>query len=323
MVTNEIEQYRYNLHLYFNVLGCIAAFGFSVLQSLRGDHMTGLISFIGGIYFITVVYILIKRHYYLWKGRGFVLFIPITILNILNLHPEYGIYWIYVGIISFFLLLEFRDACISVVLFNAVAFYLISLHFPLPVQLRIYATLLLVSLFSFLLSLLINRLLETLDKLVTQDPLTSALNRHTFHSSIEETLYTFLRHKTPASLFIFDLDHFKKINDTYGHQTGDRVLITISKILRDRLRDSDKLFRYGGEEFAVLLTHTNQEDAFKLVEELRILVAQQDYNIDRPVTISGGISAVRDSDDVSSWIERCDKALYAAKSGGRNKVLSA
>ncbi len=322
MLTHEIEQFRYTLRLYFNALGCIFAFGFSVLQSIRGDHLTGLISFVGGIYFITVVYILTKRHHYLWQGRGFVLFIPITILNILNLHPEYGIYWVYVGIISFFLLLEFKDACISVAFFITVAFYLISLHYPLPVQLRIYATLLLVSLFSFLLSLFVNRLLETLDALVTQDPLTNALNRHTFHSSIEETLYNFLRYETPASLFIFDLDHFKNINDTYGHLAGDRVLKTLSKALLARLRDSDKLFRYGGEEFAVLLIQTNKTDACKLAEELRMLVEQQDYGIDRPVTISGGVSEARNTDDVNSWIERCDKALYEAKSTGRNKVLS-
>lgn len=323
MVNNEIEQYRYNIYLYFNVLGFIAAFGFSVLQTLRGDHITGLISFIGGIYFVTVTYILIQQNHYLWKGRGFVLFIPITILNILNLHPEYGIFWIYVGAISFFLLLEFKDACICTVIFNALSFYLINIHFPLPVQLRIYATLILVTLFTFILSLLINRLLNTLNVLVTRDSLTNAFNRHTFHSSIEETLYSFLRYKTPASLFIFDLDNFKIVNDKHGHQAGDSVLVKVSETIQDRLRDSDKLFRYGGEEFAVLLTQTSQEDAFKLAEELRILVEQQKYSIDHTVTISGGVSDARDSDSINSWIERCDKALYKAKSSGRNRVIIA
>jgi diguanylate cyclase (GGDEF)-like protein len=321
MVNSEIEQYKYNLHLYFNTLGCIAAFGFSVLQALRGDHITGLISFIGGIYFVTVICILTRRHHYLWKGRGFVLFIPITILNILNLHPEYGIYWAYVGIISFFLLLEFKDACICVVIFNAVTFYLVNLHYPLPIQLRIYATLILVTSFTVLLSFFINRLLDTLNVLVTRDTLTNAFNRHSFHVSIEEALYTFLRYKTPTSLFIFDLDNFKAVNDNYGHQAGDSVLVKVSKTIQERLRDSDKLYRYGGEEFAVLLNQTSQEDAFTLAEELRVLVEQQDYKIDRPVTISGGVSAAQDSDHVSAWIERCDKALYEAKSSGRNKIV--
>jgi diguanylate cyclase (GGDEF)-like protein len=323
MVNSEIEQYRYNIHLYFNALGCIAAFGFSVIQSLRGDHITGLISFVGGIYFVTIVYFLIKKKNYLLQGRGFVLFIPITILNILNIHPEYGIFWVYVGAISFFLLLEFKDACIFSVIFNACVFYLVSIHYPLPVQLRIYASLILVTLFTFILSFFINRLLASLNILVTRDALTNAFNRHTFHVSIEEALYTFLRYKTPTSLFIFDLDNFKAVNDNYGHQAGDSVLVKVSETIQERLRDSDKLFRYGGEEFAVLLTQTSQEDAFALAEELRVLVAQKNYNIDRPVTISGGVSDVRDFDNVSAWIERCDKALYEAKSSGRNKVIIA
>lgn len=321
MVNNEIEQYRHNIHLYFNILGLISAICFSILQTLRGDHITGLISFIGGIYFVIVSYILIKQHHYLWKGRGYVLFIPITILNVLNLHPEYGIFLVYVGAISFFLLLEFKDACICAVIFNAGAFYLINIHYPWPIQLRIYPTLILVTLVTFILSFLINRLLNTLNILVTRDALTNAYNRHTFHTTIEETLYSFLRYKTPASLFIFDLDHFKMVNDNFGHQAGDSVLVKVSETIQNRLRDSDKLFRYGGEEFAVLLTQTSQEDAFKLAEELRILVERQEYNIDHPVTISGGISNARNADNVNTWIERCDKALYQAKSSGRNKVI--
>ncbi len=321
MVNNEIEQYKFNIHLYFNALGGIAAFLFCVIQGVRGDTITAFISLLGGVYFTIIIYTLVKKHHYLWKGRVFVLFIPITILNILHIHPEFGIFWAYVGIISFFLLLEFKDACISVVIFDALTFYLVNLNYPLPVQLRIYATLLLVTIFTFLLSFFINRLLLTLNVLVTRDSLTNALNRHTFHTSIENTLSTFLRYKTPASLFIFDLDKFKSINDTYGHQTGDRVLVTVSKTIQNRLRGSDRLFRYGGEEFAVLLVQTGQDDAFKLAEELRTLVEKQEYNIDRAVTISGGVSEVREADSVNSWIERCDMALYEAKSGGRNKVI--
>ena len=323
MQLNEIEQYKYKIRLYFNAIGGISAFIFSTLQFVREDYLTGLISLLGVAYFSIVICVLNKRNHYLWQGRGFALFIPITILNTVNLHPEYGIYWAYVGIISFFLLLELKDACVSVILFDSCLFYLTYRHYDLPVQLRIYASLLIVTVFSIILSLLINRLLSTLSRLINRDSLTDALNRHTFHSSINETIYAFERFQTPAALFIFDLDFFKKVNDVYGHLKGDEVLVTVSKTIQARLRDSDKLFRYGGEEFAVLLAHTNEEDAFKLAEELRMLVEQQDYNIDQPVTISGGVSSVLDSDSAQNWIERCDKALYEAKHSGRNKVIIA
>lgn len=320
MIT-EIEQYKTTIYLYFNALGGLSVVTFAILQLLRGDYATGVISLIGFVYFAIIVYFLLFKRIYLWKGRGFVLFIPVTILNVTNLHPEFGIYWAYVGVLSFFLVLELRDACISASIFTAAIFYVVSMHFPIAVQLRIYSSLLLVGLFSFLLSYFINRLLIQVNILVTRDSLTHAYNRHTFQSSMKRALYSVQRYKTPASLFIYDLDFFKKINDNHGHLAGDQVLKLVTSTIQHRLRDSDRLFRYGGEEFAVLLHQTNEKAAIKLADELRALVEDQDYGLGQAVTISGGVSEAKASDQVSSWIERCDKALYEAKSNGRNKVV--
>ena len=317
----EIEQYRFKLRFYLNSLGFVASLGFSVLQFLRGDSLTALISLIGSLYFSIVVYMLMTKAHYLWKGRGFVLFIPVTIINVINLHPDYGIYWAYVGVLSFFLALELKEACLGVCLFIITTLYLANLHYPSPIYIRIFATLLLVGLFSFLLSFFIEQLLIKVNSLVIHDSLTNALNRHTFHTSIEGSLKAFFRYKTQVSLFIFDIDYFKRINDTYGHQTGDEVLIKISHLMKNRLRDSDLLFRYGGEEFAILLNHTDQQEAFKLAQELRELVEKQDYNIEQTVTISGGVSQAKPLDQVNTWIDRCDKALYKAKESGRNQVF--
>lgn len=319
---NEIEDFKLRLRLYLNGLGALASIGFSILQLLRGDTATGIISFMGFVYFSIVIYYLVRKRYYLWRGRGFVLFIPITMLNILNVHPEFGIYWAYVGVLSFFLVLQLRDACISVSIFLAFTFYFVNALYPMPVQLRIYATLSLVTLFSFILSYLIERLLTEVNSLVIRDPLTKALNRHSFLTSVEQALKASLRYKIPASMLIFDLDHFKNINDTFGHQSGDRVLKKVSQTVQERLRDSDQLFRYGGEEFAVLLNHTCLPDAELIANELRILIEKQNYHIDRAVTVSGGVSDVQKSDNPSTWIERCDKALYQAKSNGRNRIIA-
>ncbi len=317
----EIEQYRFKLRFYLNALGLVSSFGFAILQFLRGDSLTALISLIGSVYFMIVVYRLITKRHYLWRGRGFVLFIPVTILNVINVHPDYGIYWAYVGVLSFFLALELKEACLGVCLFIIITLYFASLYYPSPIFIRIFATLILVGLFSFLLSFFIEQLLIKVNSLVIHDSLTNALNRHTFHTSIEGSLKAFFRYKTPVSLFIFDIDYFKKINDTHGHPIGDEVLIKISHLMKNRLRDSDLLFRYGGEEFAILLNHTNQQEAFKLSQELRVLVEKQDYNIGQTVTISGGVSQAQPLDQAHTWIDRCDKALYQAKSAGRNKVI--
>ncbi len=319
---NEIEKFKYKLRLYLNSFGAVAAIGFAIIQGLRGDFATSSISLLGFFYFIIIICFLVRKKQYLWKGRGFALFIPITMINVTNVHPEFGIYWSYVGVMSFFLALELKDATISVSVFLAVIFYFVNTLYPFPVQLRIYASLSLVGIFSFLLSYLINRLLTEVNSLVIRDPLTNALNRHTFINSIEQSLSAFIRYNIPASLFIFDLDHFKKVNDQFGHQAGDKVLKMVCKTVQQRLREGDQLFRYGGEEFAVLLNHTNLPDAELLANELRQLVENQDVGIGRKVTISGGVSQVIDSDHVRSWIERCDKALYRAKSNGRNLVIS-
>lgn len=319
----EILEFKLKLRLYLNSLGALASFGFAILQCLRGDLATGIISLLGFVYFSSVIYLLITKQHYLWQGRGFVLFIPITMLNIIYVHPEFGIYWAYVGVLSFFLVLELKDATISVSIFLLLTFYLVYCIYPLQVQYRIYATLFLVAIFSFLLSYLINRLLIEVNSLVTKDSLTNALNRHTFLTSIEQALKTFQRYQTPAALYIFDLDHFKKVNDDFGHPAGDKVLRTLSQLVQSRIRESDQLFRYGGEEFAVLLHHTQLQDAEHLADALRQLISDHDFGLDRPVTISGGVSNVNKTDNVSAWIERCDKALYQAKSKGRNQVIVA
>ena len=126
MIISEIEQYKTNLYLYFNSLGGLATFSFSIVQLLRDDYATGLISLMGFVYFAIVVYVLLIKKTYLWKGRGFVFFIPITILNVTNLHPEFGIYWAYVGILSFFLVMELKEASIGAAIFLGLIFYIVS-----------------------------------------------------------------------------------------------------------------------------------------------------------------------------------------------------
>lgn len=112
------------------------------------------------------------------------------------------------------------------------------------------------------------------------------------------------------------------MNDSYGHQAGDEVLKEVSNMVKSRLRESDQFFRYGGEEFAVLIPHTNGKDGFSLAQNIRSLLECKHLAcINGPITISGGVSQVVDNDELKSWIERSDKALYEAKAKGRNQVI--
>jgi len=319
---DEIIEYKFRLRLYIHILGTLAVILFAVLQFSRGDFGTAFVSTLGGGYYLLVVLVMLRRQHYLWQGRGFAFFIPFIILNVINLHPEFGVYWAYVVVLGFFLVMELKEACIGTVLFILLASYIISPHYPYPVLLRIIGTLILVGLSAFSFSFLVNQLHSKLNEIATHDPLTKVLNRYTFLTVIKKTINEFNRYQTPATLFIFDLDYFKSVNDQYGHQTGDRVLIEVAQMIKSRIRVGDQLFRYGGEEFAVLLPHTNAENAAKLAEKLRSIIEKQNFNLDRSITFSGGLSEVKAGDLANTWIERCDKGLYQAKSEGRNRISS-
>ena len=123
-------------------------------------------------------------------------------------------------------------------------------------------------------------------------------------------------------LIMLDIDHFKIINDDFGHVNGDEVLIGLVDLLRSRLRESDGLFRIGGEEFAILLNRVDPGVAFKVAEDIRQLVENSELLPTRTVTVSLGLAACRDNDSSKSWVERADSALYQAKTDGRNRTHS-
>ena len=319
---DEITQFKLTLRLYLHIFGAVAASFFGALQLSREEFITGTISLLGCLYFILVIYILVNKRKYLWEGRAFLFFIPVTILNIIHLHPEFGIFWAYVGVTSFFLVMNLKEASIGAVFFLVGVFYLAAMSFPEGVLYRIYGTLILVALFSFSFSYLIERFHIKLNNIATRDPLTNALNRYTFNTSIEKALHDFKRHQVSSTLILLDLDHFKKINDSFGHLAGDKILQITTRLFQNRIRECDQLFRYGGEEFALLLTQTDQQAGVQLAEELREVIQGHDFQIEHMVTISCGVSEAQKHDKVNNWLKRCDKALYQAKETGRNKVVT-
>jgi len=165
-------------------------------------------------------------------------------------------------------------------------------------------------------------------KKADHDGLTQINNRQHFDTRLAEEIKRHQRHKQPFSLLMLDVDHFKDINDMYGHQAGDMVLQTMGGLLTSSLRASDFSARYGGEEFTVILPHTDREQAIKLAERLRAQVAAQVYSFEDQhfsVTVSLGVASFDPSRPSSSYtiVNRADKALYQAKEQGRNQVACA
>jgi diguanylate cyclase (GGDEF)-like protein len=149
------------------------------------------------------------------------------------------------------------------------------------------------------------------------DGLTGLANRKTFHSVMKEWIDL----KKPFTLILIDIDFFKKVNDTYGHLEGDNVLKYLASLMNSVSRDEDLCFRFGGEEFGVLVQGEQEAGAFEIAERLRLKVAETPTPIGHSITISLGISAYQEEDsDPETVIERADAALYQSKSDGRNKT---
>jgi len=156
------------------------------------------------------------------------------------------------------------------------------------------------------------------------DQLTGAYNRRYFDIKISEEMSRYTRHGTIFSLSIIDIDYFKKINDTLGHKAGDSVLKEIVKIIKNCVRDTDIVTRYGGEEFAILSPYTPKSGVLTLVERLRCAVEDHKFTgLDRPLTISIGVSDSAGKSTTEHIIEEADSSLYIAKNSGRNKCVVA
>jgi two-component system, cell cycle response regulator len=158
-----------------------------------------------------------------------------------------------------------------------------------------------------------------------RDGLTKAFNKKYFTDRLESEFTFAIRHQSPLVLVMFDIDHFKKVNDTYGHQAGDLVLSELSTLLTAALRAEDVFARYGGEEFAVICRGTDLTQASIVGERMRKAVENHRFTFEGthiPVTISVGIAGLPDAavKDATDLVARADKALYQSKHGGRNRV---
>ncbi|PKO02061.1 MAG: hypothetical protein CVU43_09910 [Chloroflexi bacterium HGW-Chloroflexi-5] len=160
-------------------------------------------------------------------------------------------------------------------------------------------------------------------ELAEKDSLTELINRQKFTLIATKEMERSVRYKRELCLFMLDIDHFKHINDQYGHGIGDQVLIKLAQLVSNHMRTSDTFARWGGEEFIGLLPETSLEKGINAVEKIRTLIADHDFELDKPVTVSIGITELIDcGDNIDLFVDAADQALYQAKSGGRNRVCA-
>ena len=169
----------------------------------------------------------------------------------------------------------------------------------------------------------LTQLLEQVESKAMIDPLTQVFNRGTYNMEIVQMIKEFKRYKNPAALIIIDIDHFKMFNDDYGHKVGDAALVLVASVIKGAVRDTDMVFRYGGEEFVVLLNKLDFKNALTVAEKVRAQIESHHLTNKANVlnvTVSIGLSCFKEGDIEASVFERADKALYQGKQNGRNRV---
>jgi len=168
------------------------------------------------------------------------------------------------------------------------------------------------------------RMLDELKKLSITDGLTQLYNSRHFYTQLKGEIERCNRYEHKLSLLLLDIDNFKEYNDTYGHLEGDKILVRLGQVIRSCLRKMDTAYRYGGEEFTIILPDTDADEARTVAERLRLAVGSEDFtdgrNPDVRITISIGVTQYFQEEKVASFVQRADQAMYRSKQAGRNKV---
>lgn len=298
----------------------VLLFPFTINHFVQGRWPTGLI-------LLSVDTLIALNVNAVWRER------PMPIRPVLLLVPQIagvtmalvvqgvpGLLWIYPVIVYSYFITSRRIA-IFCSLAMLIYFPVLVFHYIDPLLApRVFASLLLtIVLINIALSVIAD-LHKILANQALTDPLTGAYNRRYMNEYLEALVSRAQRHPLVASLLMIDADHFKPINDELGHDQGDRVLQQIVQIIGKRLRQGDKLFRCGGEEFVLVLEDTNAAGAIVVAEDIRHNIEAAAILPSRPVTVSIGVSQFRSGQTADEWIKTGDLAMYQAKAGGRNRI---
>jgi len=167
-----------------------------------------------------------------------------------------------------------------------------------------------------------HQLEEELKKISFYDALTCVYNRHKIDISLKNQIELSKNYKSPLSIIFFDVDNFKKINDTFGHKVGDEVLVKLSNIIKNNIRQTDIFGRWGGEEFIIILPNTNVTVAHNIANKLKTIIQNSQFPVINNLTCSFGVTELKESDSINTFVIRADTYLYEAKKRGKNQVIS-
>ena len=318
-----LEFYRNRIMYVIAIMVFLFVTPFSILNLVQGNYLLSLaFAAVVATFSINGVALHLKHDppipfiYLLLPG-----FVTIAISLVYEGLP--GALGCFPGILVAFFVLPRRVAVICGIAMLAVAAPVMIYTQGVDMAMRFVASLTLTIAVIYVIIDVIRELQNDLMDQVVTDPLTGAYNRRQMEFVLGEAIERHQRNNTPASVLMIDIDHFKRINDEHGHDSGDQVLKGLVKLIKNRSRKLDRLFRIGGEEFLLFLADTPAPAAVKQAESLRGRISESTLLKQRPVTVSIGVAEYhRDLKALEDWIKIADNALYKAKESGRNRVFS-
>ena len=294
---------------------------FSIYRFYQGEWFVGVIDLMVTVMASSLLFFVWKTH----RPEK-----PTLVYSLACLGIAYGTveingpslaFWGFPAITTVFYLLHHRIA----VFLNGFFFLVMANYLWRNTEIFEFTTIVVTLLSTFAISYVFasSRYRQRLDAyyLAVQDPLTQVGNRRALNSKLEELASLNQRYQIPASLILLDFDHFKKINDSYGHDVGDEMLKALAELITSQIRVNDSLYRFGGEEFIVVVESTALEEARLLAEKVRSSIESNSFLDGIKITASAGVSEYQQDEGVNHWIKRADRALYRAKDSGRNRVV--
>jgi diguanylate cyclase (GGDEF)-like protein len=318
------EEYYKATAKYIAVIALVALPGFAINNFVQGRTIVGYIS-LAAVAVVVLNGIITSRSGYS-AIRTFLVVIPPLIYFVVLVFQNQGIIaalWCTPAMLTFYFLLPERYAWVAngILIIAASLFAWITLEHNLAIRVSITLTIAVALAGVFV--RIISSQQEQLREQAVSDPLSGLKNRMLLHETLEQAINLSQRNKSPVTLLSLDIDHFKQINDRYGHGVGDRVIVGIADLLQARVRKSDTAFRTGGEEFLCLLHNCDRERGEKIAEEIRTEIMERKLLCDQPVTVSLGVACHQPGESTESWLTRVDDHLYRAKKEGRNRVVAA
>jgi diguanylate cyclase (GGDEF)-like protein len=232
-----------------------------------------------------------------------------------------GTYWSFLGVVFIYFLLPLRYAILANIGLSLIVLWVSWDVLTPDVFTRFAAALIGISFFIYISSKEIEKAQILLYQQSITDALTGVNNRTTLPARLGDAIQSFKEDGVKSSLCVLDIDHFKKINDTYGHDIGDQVLVELSRYLLNIISSKDTLFRVGGEEFLILMSNTDADEGSKTADAIRAIVEDLTLADNHQITISAGVTEIEANLSWREWMKKSDEKLYHAKRNGRNQMV--